>query len=195
MELENLLSGMVGALVVVLFTELIKFWQNRLNIRKDRKTLINYIKEVIKPGIQQYILDLDKAKEEIRTYPFKSKVIQEHVYDSLPSLNSEILKGLDFKELIDLVKNIDNHALIIDIYHCIDYLKEQMGFDYVESYQEFARNHFERKGIEELSEQIDHVKTCEGMKQAKDVMIRRMNTKRSTAVEVQLIIEKLLAQF
>lgn len=194
MEISNLVSGMVGALVAVLFTELIKLWQHHLKVLRDRKTLINYISEVISPGIQRYILDLNQAKDEIRHYPVKNTAIQEHVYDSLPSLNSEILKGLDFKDLVYLVKGIKNHTLIIDMYHCIDYLKQQMGFDYVESYQNYARGHFERKGIETISQQLEHVKSCAGMNQAKETMSRRIDAKRSTALQVQAIISKLLDQ-
>jgi hypothetical protein len=86
----------------------------------------------------------------------------------LPSLNADIFKELGFNELYFLTKDFDLHEKVINIYHCIDYLKATMPYESHRKFIDQCDAHFKEKGCETVDDIITHANDCETINDAKE---------------------------
>ncbi|RZK26203.1 MAG: hypothetical protein EOO43_03485 [Flavobacterium sp.] len=195
MNFNNLLSGFLGAVIAVILAEVWRQILLAINRRKKRKIFVEYIKNVIRPGIANYINDANKVKSLIQTYPNENTIYGQHVFDMLPSLNSEIFKELGFNELYYITSDFKLHEITIDIYHCIDYLKSLMPLLAHQNFIDLCDAHFKEKGCITIDDLIAHASNCETIDDTKTHAIGNLNLHLSSATtsleNCDLLIKKL----
>lgn len=192
MELSNLASGLLGAVIAVFLGEFIRAIDKRLQIRSERKILVNYLKNIVRPALDRYLTDIDFAVKEIENYPPNNNILTPHLYDVLPMLNSDILRNIQFKNLYLLLKNGDDHVDIINLYHVIDYLKQNMPYDTLENVKIFCEKHFEIKEINNYSDRIIHSKNCITITTAKERSINNVMARKSTLILAMAATDSLI---
>jgi hypothetical protein len=194
--ISNLLSGFIGAIAAVMMPELIRIVNTQFDRRKKSRILLEYIRRTIIPGLEKYISDADIAIEAIGKHLTRPNLEINTTYDLLPSLNSAILKEIGFNDLYFLCQDYEVHYKIIDLYHCIDYLKEFTPIDAQDEFTSKCENHMKEKGIENEFQLISHVVGgCVSIKDYRKHAISNITLRKENALEnlqnVAQIIKKL----
>lgn len=159
-EINNLLSGLFGAIIAVLMTPVINRITAAIRLNNIRKTLLNYLKYIALGKIDKYAEDM---------LLIKSKILEPNekmgeTVDAMPMLTSEIFKSYTPDELNRVCYSSKNYIELLDIYYSIDFLKSNMPIDIYSKYVEKIENHFEEKNIEGIDAKLNHCKTCDVLK-------------------------------
>ncbi|RZJ88111.1 MAG: hypothetical protein EOO20_14440 [Chryseobacterium sp.] len=195
MDINNLLSGFLGAVFALVLAEAWRLGLVAWERKKKRKIFVAYIKNVIKPGLRAYIKDTLALKTDIQTYPNHDTIYNHHKFDMLPSLNADIFKELGFNELYFLTKDFDLHEKVIDIYHCIDYLKATMPYESHQNFIDQCDAHFKEKGCKTVDDLIAHAKDCVTINDIKIVtdgnLNLRLDSAKSSLLSCETILERI----
>ncbi len=84
MNLDNLLSGFLGAVVALIIAEGWRLYLIAIERKKKRRIFVAYLDNVIRPGLEAYIKDTEYLKCHIETYPNEATIYNHHKFDLLP---------------------------------------------------------------------------------------------------------------
>ena len=159
MQSFNFLTALASATLTLVISESVKHFKEKYRRHKRRTVLCNYLSRVVKPGLIKYEADLEKAIQEIETYPPYTNLIEKPVYDILPWLNSKILNNQDLDELYELTLDGELHTDALVLANVIDYLKDFAPHTTITEFHKKCNEHYEEKGLKNL-EYISHAKNC-----------------------------------
>lgn len=183
--ISNLLSGFIGAIAAVLLPQIAKIFKTASDRRKKARILLEYINRTIIPGLEKYISDADLAVNAIQKHLTKLNLEINTTYDLLPSLNSAIFKEIGFNDLYFLCPDHEIHYKIIDLYHCIDYLKEFTPVDAQDKFIRKCEKHLKEKRMSSENLAVDHVvnDNCSTIKDFRSNAISNINLRKENAFE------------
>ena len=181
MDFDNLLSGILGAVLALIMTEVWRLYLITIERKKKKRIFVAYLANVIKPGLEAYIKDTEYLKCHIQTYPDETTIYNHHKFDLLPSLNSDIFKEIGFNELYLLTTDFRLHEKVIDVYHCIDYLKAAMPIDNHQNFIDQCDTHFKENDCRTVEDIIVHASDCLSITDYRSIAIGNLNLRLESA--------------
>lgn len=174
--MDNLLSGLLGAIIAVVLTEAFKLYFEIRKKRTQKKVLLKYLKDVLAPSLKIHLDNLVIAHDEIEAYP----PLSINNYNANPILNSDIVKNIGFNDLYEITKDHVIHLSIIDLYHCIDFLKTRNGIFMSKNFLAECKEHYDLKNLVDLESRELHAKECLTIKDLKKKYMDEIDLKLGT---------------
>ena len=192
-QINNLLSGLVGGLIAVIFTSFLDRISNAIRLNRIRLTILDYLKHIGLDKTLQYAEDMEYVKQSILTTDEKEiHKKDKRSVDAMPMLTSELFKNFQPDELRQVCYNGKNYIMMLDIYYSIDFLKSYMPLDIYQKYLEKVNAHYEEKGLETGKEQLEHLKTCGVMKQFANEAANEASVKYQRATVTHQVIHDVI---
>jgi|GEM_PF-6146083 len=176
MEIEKLiLSSIGGATFTLIINGLIKKYEKRENLKRQKKIFINFIDNNLIKDLEKYVAEYDSLIEDID---------KEIIFDGRAMSQSSMLRKhiFDFFEKNDLIKLFSycKKFSIVDIYHIfyeIEYLSTQAPYVLYTNFISRIQKHFNehRQGNETF---FEHSQWCENYKQKRNDFLSAINIQR-----------------
>lgn len=193
-NLDNLLSGFLGAVAAVFLSEIWRLINLNRDRRKRRKILKDYLINIIRNGLVKYLIDIDKAINLLERFPYLNEAtLKSEIFDHIPSLNSDTFREIGFNELYFISKSSLFHSKFIDLYHCIDFIKLYGAYAGHSEFISYCVAHFKEKKVKSREEMIKHIEDgCVSIRNKRDKIISNLKLRKNTATESLRLTNELI---
>ena len=193
-QINNLLSGLFGAVIAVILTSALARLTNAAKLNRIRKTLLDYLKFIGLDKSYQYADDMLYINDMVLATD-EEEIKNTRSVDAMPMFSSDIFKSFSPDELRQACFNSKNYIIAIDISYSTDFLKANMPLDIYNSYLSKVWTHYEEKGLNTHDEQVKHLKECGVLKnfarQASGGATAKLERAKATHQQIHRLIDNL----
>lgn len=130
MNLDNLLSGALGAFFLYLIQFLAKTYSEEKKNKDTKRAIMFHLKGVIVPGLEKLILEYKKTYEILSLHLNENKG-GEIIVLNFNELNSEYLKFEKFRNYIQHINNQEIHILYLNLIALLDGFTNEFPADFM----------------------------------------------------------------
>ncbi len=182
MDNENLISGLIGALIGVSISGIYSRITNALKLNRIRNVLLDYSAFIGLDKSSRYLKDMEFIKGYIKASTEEDILKHQNAnysLDSMPMFTSEIFNSFGQDELRRVAYNTNDYIRIIDISYSTDFLKEYLPLQLYEKYNFKVRKHMEEDNIED---EMKHFAECGYLKAEAESAINEIEMKCNRAI-------------
>ena len=159
---QKLFIAFASALTALFLKAVYDEVKESLQRKAFRKSLEQYIRDVLIPKTERLIVDYETVRRVIMS-PDRAQleVNQKLQTDWMPMLNSDILKRLPPQEVYRCLSDKDKYGLLFEAFYAIDWHREKMPQMILRSFFQKNLEHFENSNDREAKEEyLDHLFNC-----------------------------------
>ena len=181
MEVNNLISGIIGAVFALVLSSIYTRITNSSKLNKKRRTIVVYLELIAIPKCIKYIEDIKESLNFLDNLENKNdEIINYSIHlDYMPMFNSDLLKSFNLDVLLQISYNKKTHYKLLEIPYTIDFLRNNMPHDIINDFKIIINEHLKSKNVKS-SEIYSHLDNCSFYKKNKsrviDVLKLRLDT-------------------
>lgn len=183
MENENLISGLIGALIGVSISGIYTRITTALKLNRIRNVILDYSKFIGLNKSATYLKDMEFIKGYIKANTEEEILKHQSAnygLDAMPMFSSEIFNSFAQDELRRVAYKTNDYIRLIDISYSTDFLKEYLRLELYEKYNLKVRNHMEEKQVED---EFKHFAECGYLKSIAERATNEIEMKSNRAVQ------------
>ena len=180
---QNLISGLIGALIGVSISGIYSRLTTAIRLNRIRNVILDYSKFIGLDKSAKYLKDMEFIKGYIKAET-EEEILKhqnaDYPLDAMPTFSSDIFNSFAQDELRRVAYNSKDYIRIIDISYSTNFLKEYLALELYENYHQKVREHMEEKNIK-LEDEIKHFEECRYLKSIADSAVNEIYMKSDRA--------------
>ena len=195
MELSNLLSGGVGALIILLIQFVHKSIYEQRRLKVERDMLVSYINSIGRPCIERFKSDCENAIKAIEPQNWNVKPEDQHSFSSMPALSTAFIDSFSNPRLMELSCESNLFLKIINLNGNIKYLKSKMPLDMIEDYNRRVKNHFFENKITDPTIRFKEIENGETINYFRSHSMKMIQIRIRNCEQCLLLSEEIISEF
>ena len=194
MDNENLISGLIGALIGVSISGIYSRITTAIKLNRIRKVILDYSKFIGLDKSATYLRDMEYIKGYIKAETEEEILKHQnanYAVDAMPMFSSDIFNSFAQDELRRVAYKTKDYIRLIDISYSTDFLKEYLPLELYEKYNQKVREHMEEKEIKPEDE-IKHFEECGYLKSLADSAVNEIEMKSARAKQTHKQFHELI---
>lgn len=195
MELSNLLSGGVGALIILLIQFVHKSIYEQRRLKVERDMLVSYINSIVRPCIERFKSDCENAIKAIEPQYRNVKPEDQYSFSSMPTLSTAFIDSFSNPRLMELSCESNLFLKIINLNGNIKYLKSKMPLDMIEDYNRRVKNHFFENKITDPTIRFKEIENGETINYFRSHSMKMIQIRIRNCEQCLLLSEEIISEF
>lgn len=195
MELSNLLSGGVGALIILFIQFVHKSINEQRRLKVERDMLVSYINSIVRPCIERFKSDCANAIIAIEPQYRNIKPEDQYSFSSMPTLSTAFIDSFSNPRLMELSCESNLFLKIINLNGNIKYLKSKMPLDMIEDYNRRVKNHFFENKITDPTIRFKEIESGETINYFRSHSMKMIQIRIRNCEQCLLLSEEIISEF